>query len=261
MAASSSATRVLVVYGSESGTSTRIAKAMVRDWTASAGGKFVCHLCDGAACVKDMSIMEDDSNVIYSDFTSLKTKYDVLVVITSSYGEGDPPENYGSFFLQLLVAVQSGSKPLLGMQHCVLGQGSTVYQETFQNVPRLTDRYLGEAGSRRFVMRQEVDAAHYIEGDQHVKDRNHFREAVVEALNSLPPASAPPVCEWDQARCSHAHPTGKVTPKSREDLAEFKLGAASGATNEQAFGMLFWGLPMALAVAYGYYVKWNAVEA
>ena len=199
-------------------------------------------------------------NVIFYDFTSLKAKYDVLVLITSSYGEGDPPENFGAFFLQLLAAVNSGSQPLLGMQHCVLGQGSTVYQETFQNVPRLVDKYLGEAGSRRCVMRQEIDAAHYIEGDQHLRDRQHWSGAVVSALQSLPAASAPPVCAWDAARKTHQYETSKVTIKSAEDLAEFKLGTTSGATNEQAFGMLFWGIPLALAVAYGYSVKWSAEQ-
>ena len=254
--------RVLVVYGSESGTCKKIASQMTKDWASRADARYsIDMVCDGKTALKEMSIMEDDANVIYHDFTSLKNKYDVLIIITSSYGEGDPPENYGAFFLELLSAVKSGSQPLRGMQHCVLGQGSTVYQETFQNVPRLTDKYLGEAGSRRFVRRQEVDAAHYIEGDQHIKDRTHFREAVFEALQALPSASAPPVCAWDEARVSHSFPTSIVTAKSAEDLAEFKLGSTSGATNEQAFGMLFWGIPMAIGVIYGYYVRWYSEGA
>lgn len=251
--------RVLVVYGSESGTCKRIAKQVTTDWAERADAKYeISHVCDGAAALKELSIMEDDSNVIYSDFTSLKNKYDVLIIICSSYGEGDPPQNYGTFFVQLLAAVASGNKPLAGVQHCVLGQGSTVYQETFQNVPRMTDRYLGECGSRRFLMRQEVDAAHYIDADVNKRERNHWRDAVFEALQALPNASAPPACAWDEARASHSFPKGKVTVKSVDDLSEFKFADASGATNEQAFGMLFWGSILGLAVAYGYWQKWQA---
>lgn len=246
--------RVLVVYGSESGTCKRLANSMAKHWRALPDSSFsIVHVCDGEGCLKEMSIMEDDNNVIQADFTSLKAKYDVLVVITSSYGEGDPPETFGGFFLQLLAAVESGNRPLVGMQHCVLGQGSTVYQETFQNVPRLTDKYLGEAGSRRLLMRQELDAAHYNDDARAAEERSHWREAVASTLNALPAASAPSVCEWDAARKSHVYPTGKVTLKSKEDLAEFKLGAASGATNEVVFGLLFWGIPMAVVVACGFY--------
>ena len=104
--ASAAKKRVLVVYGSESGTCKRIAKAMTTDWAARAGAKFEISLvCDGRAALQELSIMEDDANVVYSDFSSLKNKFDVLIVITSSYGEGDPPENYGPFFVQLLAAV------------------------------------------------------------------------------------------------------------------------------------------------------------
>ena len=255
--AGSASTRVLLVYGSESGTCKRIANTMAKDWMSRPNRTFEISLvCTGADALKELSIMENDMNEIYHDFTSLRNKYDVIVVVTSSYGEGDPPENFGSFFLALLAAAEGGSRPLVGVQHCVLGQGSTVYQETFQNMPRLTDRYLGECGSRRFVMRQEVDAAHYIEGDQHLMDRNHWKEAVFEALQSLPKASTPDVCKWDVARKSHSFPTDKVTPKSAEDLAQFRrrAGDAAGATNEQAFGMIFWGLFLGAFTAYAWYL-------
>lgn len=254
-------TRVLLLYGSESGTCKRIARTIEATWAAREDRSFdVALMCDGTSVLKEMSIMEDDANDVYHDFTSLRTKFDAVVVVTSSYGEGDPPENYGPFFVQLVAAAARGEKPLAGMQHAVLGQGSTVYQETFQNVPRLTDRYLGECGSRRFAMRQEVDAAHYIEGDQHVVDRNHFRDTAFAALQSLPAPSTPPVCSWDEARRSHAFPTSKVTIKSAQELSAFSgHSATSGAVNEQAFGMLFWAAVLGVGVAYGYAAKWSSM--
>jgi len=245
--------RVLVVYGSESGTCKRLAGAMAKEWAARAEGAFeISRVCDGAALIQDMSVMEDDNNRIHSDFSSLRSKYDVLLLLTSSYGEGDPPENFGAFFLGLLAAAASGSTPLAGMQHSVFGQGSTVYQETFQNMPRLTDRFLGECGSRRFVMPQEVDAAHYIDGEQHVVDGNHWRETVLETLRAMPKASAPAVCGWETARASHGLSTDKVTPKSADDLVAFRGRVGpSGATNEQAIGMFFWAAVLWAFVAYG----------
>merc|ERR1711937_447515 len=96
----------------------------------------------------------DDAADKFADINS--SNYDVLIVGVSSYGEGDAPGGYGKFLYQLQEAAKSGEKPLEGIQHAVLGFGSTIY-ETFQNCPRLTDKYLGEAGSRRCMKRLEVD--------------------------------------------------------------------------------------------------------
>ena len=238
------APKVMCLFGSESGTAKRGCQKLSQKLKAQG--------------IEVLTVAE--ANSAAGELANLKEKCDVLVIATSSYGEGDPPDNFARFLLALKKATDAGEKPLAGMQHAVLGYGASCY-ETYQNVPRLTDKYLGEAGSRRFVRRQEVDAAHYIEGDQHIKDRTHFREAVFEALQALPSASAPPVCAWDEARVSHSFPTSIVTAKSAEDLAEFKLGSTSGATNEQAFGMLFWGIPMAIGVIYGYYVRWYSEGA
>ena len=71
------------------------------------------------------------------------------MIVTSSYGDGDPPSNYESFLRDLYVAEGT---PFEGCQHCVLGFGSTDY-ETFQNCPRLTDKLLGALGSRRMLAR------------------------------------------------------------------------------------------------------------
>ena len=56
---------------------------------------------------------------------------DVLFIATSSFGEGDPPENFNMFVLHLQRAALDGSKPLEGLQHVVLGYGASCY-ETFQ---------------------------------------------------------------------------------------------------------------------------------
>merc|ERR1711924_320531 len=90
------------------------------------------------------------------ELSQLSEKCDVIVISTSSFGEGDPPSNFNMFLLKLYRGAASGEKPLAGMQHAVIGYGASVY-ETFQNTPRLADKLLGECGSRRLATRCELD--------------------------------------------------------------------------------------------------------
>ena len=134
-------TRMLVVYGSQTRTCERIAKKMAEEFKEKIPDCSVVDVFEGNELAHELE-----------DIGGLKSNYDVVVACTSSFGDGEPPDNYGEFLLKLMMGTENGGKPLEGMQHAVLGQGSTVYQETFQNMPRLTDRYLGECGSRRAVM-------------------------------------------------------------------------------------------------------------
>lgn len=173
------AKKVLVIVGSESGTAKRGIKLMMQKWPG-AGKDFV--LAD-----------TKDGNTIGADLASLK-EYDVVLISTSSYGEGDPPDNYVTFFEALQKAAASGEKPLEGLQHAVLGWGSSVY-DTFQNCPRLSDKYLGECGSRRIAQRAELDeSADDEQVDQPMYKK--FSDEVSAALKSLPAADAAPACDW-----------------------------------------------------------------
>lgn len=120
------------------------------------------------------------------------------------------------FLLKLLEASQTGEKPLAGMQHAVLGEGSSVYQATFQNCPRLTDKFLEQCGSRRFVARHEIDVG----GEEEESiGRNLFRDAVLEAISrGLPDATLPPAAEWGKPREAHGEPTTQITNKTAAEL-------------------------------------------
>ena len=59
-------------------------------------------------------------------FDTIKDDYDMLVVATSSFGEGDAPNGYGKFLYRLQQGAKNGTKPLAGVQHAVLGYGSSV---------------------------------------------------------------------------------------------------------------------------------------
>ena len=53
---------------------------------------------------------------VEDEVDGLKEHYDVVVVAVSSYGEGEPPDNYGRFLIKLIHGVQMGTKPMAGMQ-------------------------------------------------------------------------------------------------------------------------------------------------
>ena len=75
------------------------------------------------------------------------------------------------------------SQKLLGLQHAVLGCGSTVY-ETFQNCPRLHDKCLGENGSRRLAQRAELLSQ--VEGVRAVEQDGEDRLRRARVLDHLP---------------------------------------------------------------------------
>ena len=213
--------RVLVVYGTESGNAKRGIEKMAKKWQAA--GVEIDTIIEGNAAV--------------SKFDTMASEYDVLIVSTSSYGEGDPPSNFNLFLLELYRRQAAGTNPLAGMQHAVLGYGASVY-ETFQNTPRLTDKLLGECGSRRLAVRCELDEG--MDDDVGTK-LGKFEKDVLDALQSLPKADSKPVCDWTV-------PEKQVLEKSESDLLMDAFEGAGGLGK----GALIVGGLVALAGAYAY---------
>ena len=198
--------KMLVVYGSQTGSCRMIITKMAEHWKSKG--------VVGSVDVQDGNTLTHETE----ELSQLVAQYDVMVVCTSSFGDGDPPDNYGQFLLKLLTSSEEDSSCLKGMQHAVLGEGSSVYSETFQNCPRLTDKYLEACGSRRFVARHETDVG----GEEEESiNRGKFRDAVAAALQNgkLPDASSPPAAEWGKPRAAHGEPTTKITLKSVADLS------------------------------------------
>mmetsp|Transcript_7260 Transcript_7260/g.12287 ORF Transcript_7260/g.12287 Transcript_7260/m.12287 type:complete len:269 (+) Transcript_7260:17-823(+) len=221
--------RVLVVYGSETGNALRGIMKCIRYWKAE---------CDGSYIIDGNALAGND----VQSLTKLRDEYDVLIVSTSSFGEGDPPANYVHFMLKLVRAAsdvsQGGAPPLKGMQHAVLGYGQSVFQ-TFQNTPRWTDKLLEQLGSRRCVQRVELDegpdedptaeddeAEYFGSGGSSqtlpdaptlkIRGRDvgirHFQLEVAQALlQAARNVGEPPVCRWDV-------PGGIIWEKSEDEL-------------------------------------------
>ena len=106
--------------------------------------KFWSDNCDDGSYQIDKCVAGNDVTL---SLDQIPQSFDVLIVATSSFGEGDPPANFLDFFLMLKRGLSSsaahGTTPLKGLQHAVIGYGQSVYP-TFQNCPRLTDKYLGK---------------------------------------------------------------------------------------------------------------------
>jgi len=186
--------RVLVAYGSESGNAKRGIDRWVKKWNAMGGLNFeIVETLTGNQLKKRCQTGDGNAQAIKLEY--IVQNFDVLLVATSSYGDGDPPSNMRELTMVLDHEASMKSDALTGLQHAVLGFGSTTYT-TFQNTPRLTDKFLGECGSRRLVMRAEIDEHDPNPGEE--AEYKRWGEDVFSALQALPRASSPPKCPWSQ---------------------------------------------------------------
>ena len=162
----------MCIHGTESGGSERHAKRLSKSWPKANFDQS-----------KDFMSGNDAASI---GLEALAAKYDAFVIVSSSYGDGDPPSNFENFLRALYTADEG---VLAGKQHCVLGYGSTDY-ETFQNCPRLTDKLMGALGSKRMLARVEVDENETLAGDEAVAK---WAKDVVAAFGKTCKSD---VCDW-----------------------------------------------------------------
>lgn len=169
-----------MVWGSETNNTQGFVNKIADEWKAKHGE------------LKVLDVVQGDEIADRWDEVSADN-YDFLLVATSSYGEGEPPSGFGKFLYRLQEASKSGQKPLKGLQHAVLGIGSTCY-ETFQNCPRHVDKYLGESGSRRCKERFEWDEMEHVDSDVY-----EWGDSIVAVMKEcIGAADQDPVCEWSK---------------------------------------------------------------
>ena len=126
---------LLVLYGSQSGNSEGLAKKLGRE----AGARGFAPKVQGF------------ENTSTADLASQKN----VLVITSTWGDGDMPDNAATFWDSLN---QNGaSPPLGGVNFSVLALGDRNYGETFCLAGRKFDQRLEELGGKRIFQRVDCD--------------------------------------------------------------------------------------------------------
>jgi MioC protein len=102
---------------------------------------------DGHVQVETLLMDELDSSVFERD--------GVFLVVTSTYGQGDVPDNAKRFYEDL----KSRRPDLTRVRYGVFGLGDRTYAETFNFGGKRFDDLLGELGAQRIGERVQHDAS------------------------------------------------------------------------------------------------------
>ena len=165
--------RLLIAYGSQSGNAESLAKRLGRE----ASGRGFAAQVAGLDSVQPAQLLEAQN----------------VLVITSTWGEGDMPDNAAPFWDTLN---QNGSSPKLeGVRFSVLALGDKNYGDTFCLAGRRLDERLAELGGTRVHPRVDCDvdfdepAKQWSEGVWTALQNGSATSAVAEA-KTLPAAPA-----------------------------------------------------------------------
>ena len=132
--------QILIVVGSVYGGAAEVAEAVARQ--AEAAGHGV--------------------DVTEAPELSQLSQADALLLITSTTGSGELPDNLHAFYHQL----QSQSPCLNALPFAVIALGDTSYGDTYCAAGRQLDAVLENLGAKRSVKRLEIDALeHFIAAD------------------------------------------------------------------------------------------------
>jgi sulfite reductase (NADPH) flavoprotein alpha-component len=90
--------------------------------------------------------MDVSKELIELDNLDLASIDHTLIVLTSSFGDGEPPANAQEF---AKVAQEAAIET--SCRYAVFGLGSTLYNETFQFFPKMIDAAIKKMGGRRVI--------------------------------------------------------------------------------------------------------------
>uniref|UniRef100_A0A7S4INS5 Flavodoxin-like domain-containing protein n=1 Tax=Odontella aurita TaxID=265563 RepID=A0A7S4INS5_9STRA len=142
---------LFVLYGSATGNAEHIAKDLASKYPALGTGLF-----DSVVCAELDQFKRKKCLDVWKDPPSSCSKHG-LVVVSSTTGNGDPPENANRFVRH----IKRKTTPADQLQHvayAVLGLGDTNYDQ-FCGVGKLIDRKLGDIGGTRAMKVGMADEA------------------------------------------------------------------------------------------------------
>ena len=122
--------KVVCIHGTESGGSERHAKRLSKSWPKANFDQS-----------KDFMSGNDAASV---GLEALAAKYDAFVIVSSSYGDGDPPSNFENFLRALYTADEGVLAGTAAEDECVGGH--------YQKWCVITGVWVGNVGRGRFVL-------------------------------------------------------------------------------------------------------------
>lgn len=135
---------VFVLYASQTGTCREIAKNLAAE-----------------ASTKGFQAKALDMREVNFDNLSVAT-HPVLVLVTSSTGDGDPPDNAAKLYTKVRKKRPASEKPFAGIKYTSLGLGDSNYTR-FMHVPRQFNKKFADLGAESFYKSVEADEVDGIE--------------------------------------------------------------------------------------------------
>lgn len=226
-AGGSSRGRLLVLFGSQSGNAESLAKKLGKE-AKTRGFEPRVAAMDSVEAAE----LEKEKN---------------LLLITSTWGEGDMPDNAAAFWGGLN---QNGSSPKLdGLRYSVLALGDKNYADTFCLAGKKFDERLAELGAARVAERADCD----VDFDEPAKK---WSEAAFKALNSGAAVQVARISE-ETSDAEQAARYSKKNPFPARLLENIKITAARSAKDIRhiAFSLEGSGLGYQTGDALGVFVK------
>ncbi len=181
---------LLVLYGTESGNSEELA---ARSAKLAKGRGF-------------KTILKNMSEAVLGDLSRAEN----LLVVVSTWGEGDPPESAEGFFGNLM----SGEVDLKELNYSVCALGDTSY-EHFCKVGKDVDLQLEKFGANRVTPRVDCD----------VDYEEHYEEWIEKALQELGGAALNVSATGNTAVAANSQEYGKKNPFPAQILDKVLLNA------------------------------------